>query len=51
MSVLTLAIIIVFIAGYVCIAIESVTHINKAADEEIEEFVKDMEEHCLDNNT
>ena len=31
MSVLTLAIIIVFIAGYVCIAIESVTHINKAA--------------------
>lgn len=28
-----------------------VPHINKAADEEIEEFVKDMEEHCLDNNT
>ena len=31
MSFLTLAIIIAFIAGYVCIAIESVTHINKAA--------------------
>lgn len=31
MSVLTLAIIIAFIAGYLCIALESVTHINKAA--------------------
>ena len=31
MSVLTLAIIVAFITGYVCIAIESVTHINKAA--------------------
>jgi hypothetical protein len=28
-----------------------VPHINKAADEEIEEFVKDMEEHCLDPDT
>ena len=31
MSFLTLAIIVAFVAGYVCIAIESVTHINKAA--------------------
>ena len=31
MSLLTLAIIIAFIAGYLCIALESVTHINKAA--------------------
>ena len=31
MSFLTLAIVIAFIIGYVCIALESVTHINKAA--------------------
>lgn len=31
MSTLTLAIVIVFVAGYLCIAIESVTKVNKAA--------------------
>ncbi|MBR1687079.1 MAG: sodium:proton antiporter NhaD [Prevotella sp.] len=31
MSTLTLAIVIVFVAGYLCIALESVTRINKAA--------------------
>lgn len=27
-----------------------VPHINKAAKEEVEQFIKDMEEHCLDDN-
>ena len=31
MTTLTLAIVIVFVAGYLCIAIESVTKVNKAA--------------------
>ena len=31
MSTLTIAIIVVFVAGYLCIALESVTKVNKAA--------------------
>lgn len=31
MSTLTLAIVIVFVIGYACIALESVTRVNKAA--------------------